>query len=361
MVLGASLGGRARDDLDVGPRALAHDRVRRLRLLRRDPGGDLGHPAHRPEHRAADPHRRRATSSSSRTMSHGDTRHPILLPSSVARLLRVRRCRRSTSPSGCRRRCSCCRDLDLGMNNWMSDPFPYPEKPWDRGKVLDRRASSRELREVRALPRRRRRRHSVPHAARARRIRRAPTSRAARATTRRRATPRSPRPTGACMDRLAKKFETARDAGAAAGDRRGRTGAEVGLIAFGSTHWAMVEARDQLRADGRRDRLPAAQGAAVHRRGARASSSATSASTWSSRTATARWPALLRLEMPELRGAHPLGAPLRRPADRRALVTDAILSRSASSAPAARPEAAAAMSADHRDARGAARHATASG
>src|SRR5205823_14875802 len=29
-------------------------------------------------------------------------------------------------------------DLDLGMNNWMSDPFPYPEKPIERGKVLAR-------------------------------------------------------------------------------------------------------------------------------------------------------------------------------------------------------------------------------
>ena len=27
-------------------------------------------------------------------------------------------------------------DLDLGMNNWMADPFKYPEKPIDRGKVL---------------------------------------------------------------------------------------------------------------------------------------------------------------------------------------------------------------------------------
>jgi 2-oxoglutarate ferredoxin oxidoreductase subunit alpha len=27
-------------------------------------------------------------------------------------------------------------DLDLGMNNWMSDQFDYPEKPLDRGKVL---------------------------------------------------------------------------------------------------------------------------------------------------------------------------------------------------------------------------------
>ena len=27
-------------------------------------------------------------------------------------------------------------DLDLGMNNWMSEPFQYPEKPINRGKVL---------------------------------------------------------------------------------------------------------------------------------------------------------------------------------------------------------------------------------
>ena len=28
-------------------------------------------------------------------------------------------------------------DLDLGMNNWMADPFPYPTRPRRRGKVLD--------------------------------------------------------------------------------------------------------------------------------------------------------------------------------------------------------------------------------
>ena len=27
-------------------------------------------------------------------------------------------------------------DLDLGMNNWMSEQFAYPDKPLDRGKVL---------------------------------------------------------------------------------------------------------------------------------------------------------------------------------------------------------------------------------
>lgn len=29
-------------------------------------------------------------------------------------------------------------DLDLGMNNWMSDPFEYPDKPINRGKTLDK-------------------------------------------------------------------------------------------------------------------------------------------------------------------------------------------------------------------------------
>ena len=28
-------------------------------------------------------------------------------------------------------------DLDLGMNLWLSDPFPYPTKPIVRGKLLD--------------------------------------------------------------------------------------------------------------------------------------------------------------------------------------------------------------------------------
>jgi 2-oxoglutarate ferredoxin oxidoreductase subunit alpha len=27
-------------------------------------------------------------------------------------------------------------DTDLGMNNWMSEPFEYPTKPLDRGKIL---------------------------------------------------------------------------------------------------------------------------------------------------------------------------------------------------------------------------------
>src|SRR5205814_8545178 len=69
------------------------------------------------------------------SLSHGDTRHPILLPGST------RECfdfgvqsfdlaERLQTPV------FILSDLDLGMNHWMSDPFPYPEQPWDRGKVL---------------------------------------------------------------------------------------------------------------------------------------------------------------------------------------------------------------------------------
>ena len=31
-------------------------------------------------------------------------------------------------------------DLDIGMNNWMADPFKYPDKPINQGKVLDKTA-----------------------------------------------------------------------------------------------------------------------------------------------------------------------------------------------------------------------------
>ena len=51
------------------------------------------------------------------------------------------------------------------------------------------------------------------------------------------------------MDRLAKKFETARTLVPAPVITED-AGAEIGVIAFGSTHWAMIESRDQLRAEG---------------------------------------------------------------------------------------------------------------
>ena len=62
-------------------------------------------------------------------------------------------------------------DLDLGMNNWMSEPFEYPEKPIKRGKVLSKEDLDR-LGRIRALQGRGRRRRRLSHTARHRSSRR---------------------------------------------------------------------------------------------------------------------------------------------------------------------------------------------
>jgi 2-oxoglutarate ferredoxin oxidoreductase subunit alpha len=50
------------------------------------------------------------------------------------------------------------------------------------------------------------------------------------------------------LDRLAKKFDTARTLVPGPVDET-VAGATVGIIAYGSSHWAIVETRDQLRAE----------------------------------------------------------------------------------------------------------------
>ncbi len=117
-------------------------------------------------------------------LSHGDCQHVLLLPSSVAECYTMAQdafdlSERLQTPV------FVMSDLDLGMNTWMSDPFEYPDKPIDRGKVLDADTLARHRR-LGPLQGRRRRRHPVPHAARAPAC--PPTSRAAPATTRRRST-----------------------------------------------------------------------------------------------------------------------------------------------------------------------------
>ncbi|MBI2682057.1 MAG: 2-oxoacid:acceptor oxidoreductase subunit alpha [Acidobacteriales bacterium] len=71
------------------------------------------------------------------TLSHGDTKHPLLLPGNVTECFEFGMAafdlaERLQTPV------FVMSDLDLGMNNWMSDPFAYPEKPLDRGKVLSK-------------------------------------------------------------------------------------------------------------------------------------------------------------------------------------------------------------------------------
>jgi 2-oxoglutarate ferredoxin oxidoreductase subunit alpha len=68
-------------------------------------------------------------------LSHGDTKHPMLFPSSPEECFTMaidafELAEQFQTPV------FVMLDLDLGMNNWMADPFPYPEKPIQRGKVL---------------------------------------------------------------------------------------------------------------------------------------------------------------------------------------------------------------------------------
>jgi 2-oxoglutarate ferredoxin oxidoreductase subunit alpha len=179
-------------------------------------------------------------------LSHGDTRQVVLLPSSVRDCYEFGMkafdlAERLQTPV------FVLSDLDLGMNNWMSDPFTYPEKPWDRGKLLsdDDLAKLPKFERYRdrdgdAIPYR-----TLPGINRDTKgmafTRGSGHDEQARYTE-------SPEVYERNMARLARKFETAKTLVPA--PEVWEEDAEVGIIAFGSTHWALVEARDQLRAAG---------------------------------------------------------------------------------------------------------------
>jgi 2-oxoglutarate ferredoxin oxidoreductase subunit alpha len=68
-------------------------------------------------------------------LSHGDTKHPMFFPCSPEECFSMSIeafdfAEQFQTPT------FVMTDLDLGMNNWMADPFPYPDKPIARGKVL---------------------------------------------------------------------------------------------------------------------------------------------------------------------------------------------------------------------------------
>jgi len=135
-------------------------------------------------------------------------------------------------------------DLDLGMNNWMSDPFPYPEKPIERGKVLtkedmDKLGSFSRYKDVdgdaigyRTLP-------GTQHPAAAYFTRGSGHNVEAQYSEK-------PQDYESNMERLRRKFEHA-GGFVPAPVIENASNAEIGIIAFGSSHWALTEARDQLR------------------------------------------------------------------------------------------------------------------
>jgi 2-oxoglutarate ferredoxin oxidoreductase subunit alpha len=178
-------------------------------------------------------------------LSHGDTKNILLLPCSVAECFTMAQHAFNLAEQF-QTLVFVMSDLDLGMNNWMSDPFEYPKVPIDRGKVLskedlDRLRGFARYKDVdndgigyRTLP-------GTEHPAAAY---------FTRGTGHNEKSGYSERPDDfeKNMERINKKFDTAR----AFVPRpelmsNGKSKSKIGIIAYGTSHWAIIESRDQLR------------------------------------------------------------------------------------------------------------------
>jgi len=177
-------------------------------------------------------------------LSHGDAKHILLFPASVSECFdfagdAFNLAERFQTPV------FVMSDLDLGMNNWMSEPFTYPEKPMDRGKVLsqqdlERMGSFARYKDVdddgigwRTLP-------GTDHPAAAYFTRGTGHNEEAKYSER-------SDDFESNLARLLKKMETAK--GYVPPPVVEDAGASIGIIAYGTTHWAIVECRDQLTAE----------------------------------------------------------------------------------------------------------------
>jgi 2-oxoglutarate ferredoxin oxidoreductase subunit alpha len=176
-------------------------------------------------------------------LSHGDTKHVMLLPGSVKEcfefgIAAFDLAERLQTPV------FVLSDLDLGMNNWMSEPFDNPEKPLDRGKVL----TAEDLKRIgefgrykdvdgdaipyRTLP-------GTDHPKAAYFTRGSGHNEKALYTER-------PDDYQNLMERLNRKFETARTLvphPVVVQDGKSK----IGIIAFGTSDFAVLEGRDQLK------------------------------------------------------------------------------------------------------------------
>jgi 2-oxoglutarate ferredoxin oxidoreductase subunit alpha len=178
-------------------------------------------------------------------LSHGDTKHPMLIPGNVQECYEMAQqafdlAERLQTPV------FVMSDLDLGMNNWMSEPFTYPDKPLDRGKVLGKEELEKlggfaRYKDVdgdaigyRTLP-------GTDHPLAAYFTRGSGHNEKAQYTER-------PDDYINNMERLNKKFETARSM--MPRPEIVQTGkSKVGIIAFGTSDFGVRESRDQLKAE----------------------------------------------------------------------------------------------------------------
>lgn len=174
-------------------------------------------------------------------LSHGDTRHPMYLPSSPGEIYEMAieafdLAERLQTPV------FVMTDLDLGMNTWMSDPFPYPEKPLDRGKRLtaEKLQALGEWGRYKdvdgdGIPYRTVAGDGLP-------------TYFCRGSGHNERGQYSERPADyvANIDRIDRKFQHARTLVPPPVIDRA-DGARIGIIGYGTSHWGIAESRDQLR------------------------------------------------------------------------------------------------------------------
>lgn len=68
-------------------------------------------------------------------LSHGDTKHPLLLPANIKECFDFAQ-HAFDLAERLQQLVFVMSDLDLGMNSWVEEAWTYPTKPYDRGKVL---------------------------------------------------------------------------------------------------------------------------------------------------------------------------------------------------------------------------------
>jgi 2-oxoglutarate ferredoxin oxidoreductase subunit alpha len=174
-------------------------------------------------------------------LSHGDTKHIMLIPSSVQECYEMAQ-RAFDLSEHFQTPVFVMMDLDLGMNNWMSEAFRYPEKPINRGKMLTPEVIKKigewgRYKDVDGdgIPYRTVPGDGMP-------------AYFARGSGHNAKGQYSERPDDYVdnMDRLARKFETARKhVPAPIVDQV--PGAKIAFVGYGTSHWAISESRDQLR------------------------------------------------------------------------------------------------------------------
>ena len=176
-------------------------------------------------------------------LSHGDTKNIMLFPCSVSECF-------SMAPEAFnlaeqfQTLIFVMSDLDLGMNNWMSDPFEYPTTPINRGKVLgkedlDRLGGFARYKDVdgdgigyRTLP-------GTIHPSAAYFSRGSGHNEKAQYSERADDFENN-------MERLNRKFETSRSFVPRPEITKGKD-AKIGIIGYGTSHWGITESIDQLR------------------------------------------------------------------------------------------------------------------